>query len=123
MEPEIDGPFRGWYGGQRHLSIKRDFTESDIVWWRQSDHGDLPGFPGGNIDEVASRWWFDPVGVPALHVLYQTYLGERYGKFIFPASFLDNGQYVIWCNIVNKNNDVLQRSWVVNVLKPGNFQI
>ena len=130
MPPIIDGPFRGWYGGTRHLTEKSEFTESDIVWWTQYDACDSsypPGEPGSGIDEVQSTWTYEPKGAgdPDLFVQYQSYHGKRYGKFIFPASFLANNSYTISCRIVNKEipPGVHQDSWNVTVNKDANFQI
>jgi hypothetical protein len=130
MSPMINGPFRGWYGGTRHLTEKSEFTESDIVWWTQYDACDSqypPYAPGSGIDEVESSWDYFPKnqGDPDLYVQYQTYLGNRYGKFIFPASFLNNGTYTISCNIVNRLSppETYQNSWTVTVNKDALFQI
>ena len=118
MAPEIDGPWRGWYVKQ-HLSVHNIFTENETVWWTHKDPA-YPQPPPGTygIDEVQSKWVYQPQGGgPALVLSHTTYNQERYGQFIFPASFLLAGQYVIRCEVFNLAGVKMipDGSWIVTV--------
>ena len=110
------GPKRGWF--QQIDLVNSVFGENDIVWWKQADPPEQQ--PGANINEGQCDWGYQgPSGGPVLVVQYTTYLNERYGQFIFPASFLDDGEYQIECTIVNRDNPPVTQSgvWTVTVQK------
>ena len=121
MPPQIDpnGPYRRWYNLEPITSYYL-FTESDIVWWTQSnpDFATPPNSPGTGINESLSDWDYAPRGAgdPSLVVEYNTYNNRRYGKFIFPASFLNNGSYTISCSIVDDaGQNAFIQEWDVQV--------
>jgi hypothetical protein len=130
MAPTITGPWRGWHESKRkRLENHNTFEGCDSVWWTQSDPGDAPGEPGSNINEFNCSWTYEPKssGDPAeLVVQYITHKknNKRYGQFIFPGFFLEEGSYVISCRIVNKNAppDEYVDSWEVTVKKPAESQ-
>ena len=119
MPPQIDpeGPYRKWYN-KEPLLFYNVFLESDIVWWTQSDLAYPPPPPGNGINEDLSEWSYTPweQGDPRLVVQYITYDNRRYAKFIFPASFLNDGAYQITCNIVNNAGETYLGAWDVTVM-------
>ena len=123
MAPHINGPWRKWSHRQKPLNGndgRRFENGSDIVWWTQSDPPEQE--PGGGINEDASEWWYTPKQAwdPELVVQYYTHHNQRHGQFIFPAFFLNQGQYQICCKIVSKNgaSAPYEDSWDVTVRKP-----